>query len=142
MPNGKCKAAAQPLNVHVETFCGVHNNRKFRAMCDLRKSDTVFHVVQLHNLNTYPLVVTCVGSIKSDPPKVKFVSSNPSDSETQWTSRVKLGNNLTHDLTHVQLIPLQNALGNEEIHTTVTIRHKLLFKTGRQEQLMFSINIS
>jgi len=85
-------------------------------ICKLGSRTDVQHIVDLQNLQTYRVKITCKGFINSDPNSVQFQASprNVNDTSKTWEAKVTLGDKGQKTFTHVNLQSISSS-GSEPV---------------------------
>jgi hypothetical protein len=110
-------------------------------ICELDSRTDVKHIVDLQNLQTYRVKITCKGFITSIPNSVKFDASpkNVNDTDKKWDATVTLGDMGQKTFTHVNLQSISST-GSESVDTQIDA-HWFQRRPDNTETITISVEI-
>jgi len=117
-----CDQKGADRGLWVRTRSVAYQGANRRTLCRLDNSIEVHHVVEIHNLHTYPLdIVVCRGDIsQSTQRSIQFYSPKVSCTDIHWEDTIKpFFPDGEKTLSGVQLLSTQTSSGYDSVSVEV-----------------------
>ena len=114
----KCDRTAAARGIFLRTF----STHGAVGQCNIGSRSHLDHHVLIENLQVYDAEISCIASISSRPPSIRFDSGggHPADTDDRWHASTTLTDADSKEFEHVKL--LRSGVGAENIRVDVEVR--------------------